>query len=159
MSSDPQEDRATASPQPAGGLRPQPRAASSPIGAHQAQGSDMDRAFRIAILTLNFDLKRSAAARRFYADGLNNHAGYLSPYMAARVIAATMAARQAIALERNSIAQWLFEEADYARQGQQNAAAGHPDKLYRMGQKDGLLLAAATVRDGLALPHPSKESE
>jgi hypothetical protein len=109
---------------------------------------DMDRAFDIAMLTLNFSLHHNACARRFYADGLNNHAGHLTPYMAARVIAATMAALQALKLERHSIVGWLRGEAETARTSQALAGIGDPDKLYRMGEKDGLLLAALGIECG-----------
>jgi hypothetical protein len=91
-----------------GSREPSP-SVSALTGFDPERESDMDRAFNIAMLTLNFSLHHNACARRFYADDMNNRAGHLTPYMAARVIAATMAAHQAILLERRAIVRWLSE--------------------------------------------------
>jgi hypothetical protein len=50
--------------------------------------------------------------------------------------------------EREVIA-FLEAEAAMARMAQEAASPEHPDKLYRMGQKDGLLFAAEAIRNGI----------
>jgi hypothetical protein len=49
--------------------------------------------------------------------------------------------------ERADVLAFLRAEADAARHAQGNAPSDHPDKLYRMGQKDGLLLAATAIEN------------
>lgn len=49
---------------------------------------------------------------------------------------------------QDKIVAFLRSEADAARHAQQHAAIDSPDKLYRMGQKDGLLLAADAIERG-----------
>jgi hypothetical protein len=58
-----------------------------------------------------------------------------------------MAADGFVQQERDAVVAFLRAEADMARHGQAKAEVGHPDKLYRMGQKDGLLLAALGVEN------------
>lgn len=57
------------------------------------------------------------------------------------------------------IVAFLRSEADAARHAQANAADDHPDKLYRMGQKDGLLLAADAIERGNFARTPSPQVE
>jgi hypothetical protein len=49
--------------------------------------------------------------------------------------------------ERADVLAFLRAEANAARHAQASAADDHPDKLYRMGQKDGLLIAAIAIEN------------
>lgn len=63
-----------------------------------------------------------------------------------------VSARIGVNLEREKVVAFLRSEANAARYAQSNAADDHPDKLYRMGQKDGLLLAAEAIERGHHIP-------
>lgn len=53
--------------------------------------------------------------------------------------------------ERSRIVIWLTKEASYARHAQENAVT-NTDKLYRMGQKDALIMAAEAIDGGAHSP-------
>lgn len=61
-------------------------------------------------------------------------------------------------LDRDAVIKWLRQEAGYARNAQSNAKT-ETEKLYRMGQKDGLLLAAEAFERGVLRARSSGDQQ